>query len=88
MKRHFKADAHIAVFETGERGLTIQQHEWGYGLYLMLHNGCGRGNMLVHLDPEQAMEVAAEIIFQAKVGIAQREARAAALELKQQEKAA
>ena len=66
MSRHFSSAAGIASFETAPRGVTVRADERPERVQILIHNGCGRGNMIARLPKAQAIELALEIIRQAQ----------------------
>ena len=64
---HFPTETKIAVHEKGPRGITLRGGKTATGensrmISLLLHNGCGRGNMEAALSRTKAIHVAIELL--------------------------
>ena len=65
--RHFPIPAtNIAVKEDAPRGVTVQRFQGR--VWITLHNGCERGNMVTKLTNAEALELAHELIVLARQG--------------------
>lgn len=63
---HFNTHAHLAVFEHASRGVTVRAGTAGWPVQLLLHNGCGRGNMLADLTADQALDIGLALVTLAR----------------------
>ena len=63
MSKHFpnKMTA-LAPVDHAPRGLTVRSSAAPMHMHLLLHNGCGRGNMKAVLSNEEAIRLAIEIL--------------------------
>ena len=62
MNKHFALDAAIVTHETAPRGITVCASRSPKHMHVLLHNGCGRGNMRAVMTNEEAIAVAITIL--------------------------